>query len=382
MARREKLPPGLYRRRKRDGTPGDVLWCWFRPGGSKRAAQMSTGTSDVEEAKRFLYRLLAEDPKQRAARLTCDKVTTADALALYEQECADTGVVVQRGQLLAIGHALGGVMLADLSRAQLDAVCRRWRTVGVEYPERDKVHRLRPVTGATCNRMMAMLHRARALAMDKLGVNLPRLTFPRFPEKPAGRYISPEELCSILAHTEHPTHRAFVELLYLLGVRPGQLRSTETSNVRVERGQVVGLVYRPEQVKQRTPHEVPLIGRAQAIVQELWRDRRLGCKHLFQIEGTQLGGMHSVWRHACKAAGLTAGRKAGGIVMYNLRHSCLTNLAAAGVPDTTARAISGHKTDSAHRRYVITQAATKAAALTAMEAVVSRASQESGARIC
>jgi hypothetical protein len=36
------------------------------------------------------------------------------------------------------------------------------------------------------------------------------------------------------------------------------------------------------------------------------------------------------------------------------------------VPDSTARAISGHKTDSAHRRYVITQNATKAAALAAM----------------
>jgi integrase len=57
----------------------------------------------------------------------------------------------------------------------------------------------------------------------------------------------------------------------------------------------------------------------------------------------------------------------------NLRHSCLTNLAAAGVPDTTAQAISGHKTDSAHRRYVITQETAKAAALTAMTDVVEQA---------
>jgi hypothetical protein len=33
-------------------------------------------------------------------------------------------------------------------------------------------------------------------------------------------------------------------------------------------------------------------------------------------------------------------------------------------------AISGHKTDSAHRRYVITQPSAKAAALTAMANVV------------
>jgi integrase len=57
-------------------------------------------------------------------------------------------------------------------------------------------------------------------------------------------------------------------------------------------------------------------------------------------------------------------------VPYNLRHSCLTNLATAGVPDSTARAISGHKTESAHRRYVITQPAAKAAALAAMANVI------------
>src|SRR5262249_6505078 len=158
---------------------------------------------------------------------------TADALALYQQDCTDRGITVQWGQLRALAHALGAVALADITRAHLDQLCRQWRTVGVEDPKRTKLHRLRPVTGATCNRLMAMLHRARQLAMDKLGVDLPRLTFPRFPEEPAGRYVSPEDLHGILTHIEHPTHRAFIELLYLLGIRPGQLRSTETSNVRV-----------------------------------------------------------------------------------------------------------------------------------------------------
>src|SRR5262249_1683021 len=101
--------------------------------------------------------------------------------------------------------------------------------------------------------------------------------------------------------------------------------------------------------------------------------RQLGCRLLFPVNGKPLGGLQSEWRRACKAAGLAAGRRAGGLVLYNLRHSCLTNLAAAGVPDTTARAISGHKTDSAHRRYVITQEAAKAAALAAMADAVERA---------
>jgi hypothetical protein len=81
--------------------------------------------------------------------------------------------------------------------------------------------------------------------MDKLGVDLPRLTFPRFTEKAAGQYVSPGDFFAILTHVAHPTKRAFMELLYLLAIRPGQLKSTETSNVRVERGLVVALVYPP-----------------------------------------------------------------------------------------------------------------------------------------
>jgi integrase len=350
----------------------------YRLPGSRKIIQASTGTSDVAEAKRFLHERLAEDPKAYAQRIAARTVTVSDALVLYEHEAADREQRVESGQLLALRHELGAVPLADLTRADLDALCRKWRSIGVDYPGRDtKRHRVRPITGTSCNRAMALLHRARTLAVDKLGVDLPRLTFPHFREEPAGRYVSPGEFYAILAQIAHPTRRAFLELLYLLGIRPGQLRSTETSNVRIENGKPVALVYRPNQVKQRTPHEVPLVGvgRAEAIVHALWRGRALGCKFLFHVDGGQIGTLHSEFRRACVAAGLKAGRKAGGIVMYNLRHSCLTNLAAAGVPDTTARAISGHRTDSAHRRYVITQSATKVAALAAMSEVVGRARQ-------
>src|SRR5438552_7154310 len=243
------------------------------------------------------------------------------------------------------------IPLTELTRARLDELCRTWRTVGVDYPERNKkLHRLRAVTGATCNRLMATLGRARTLAMDKLGVELPRLTFPKFHEEPAGRYVSPSDFYAILPHITHPTKRAFVELLYLLGIRPGQLKSTETSNVRVENGKPVALVYKPAQVKQRVPHEVPLVGRAQEVVTDLWKARQLGCRLLFHVNGKPLRELKTEWHQAVEASGiegLKAGRKAGGIVLYNLRHSCLTNLAAAGCP-TRRHARSADTRRTAH----------------------------------
>jgi integrase len=379
MPKHKKLPTGLFHRKRRDGTYSDVLWCFYYTKGSTQPTKESTGTTDVDEAKRFRASRMAEHPTARLERLTRQKVTTADALALYEADARDHGRRLHRGRIAALRHALGAVPLAELTRARLDELTRTWRTAGVEYPDRDTtLHRVRPITGASCNRMLATLRRARTLAMDKLGVDLPRLTFPRFREEPAGRYVAPADFYAILAHVEHPTKRAFVELLYLLGVRPGQLKSTETSNVRLEKGIPAALVYKPAQVKQRTPHEVPLVGRAQDIVRDLWRSRQLGCRLLFHVNEKPLRELKTEWRRAVEAAGidgLKAGRKGGGVVLYNLRHSCLTNLAAAGVPDSTARAISGHKTDSAHRRYVITQATAKVAALEAMSRAVAEAAR-------
>lgn len=128
----------------------------------------------MEEAKRFLHGRLAEHPSARAARVATADITVAEALKLHEADAADHGQSVHDGRVHALRHALIDVKLKQLTRALLDELCRRWRSVGIEYPERNvKVHRLHPVSGATCNRMMATLRRARTLAMDKLNVELP-----------------------------------------------------------------------------------------------------------------------------------------------------------------------------------------------------------------
>src|SRR5262249_31152163 len=109
------------------------------------------------------------------------------------------------------------------------------------------------------------------------------------------------------------------------------------------------------------------------LVQRLWDARTFG-KPLFHIDGKPLGELRSELRRACKAAGVPFGRKvAGGFVFHDTRRCALTNAQAAGVPDSVARTISGHRTDSAHRRYLLTQEAAKLAALKAVQAAVDAA---------
>jgi integrase len=375
MATREKLPPGLYRRRRRDGTPGGVLWCWFRPKGSKQPVKMSTGTADVEEAKRVLYTRLAEDPKARTERITTATITVADALALLKTDRAKRGTRTHEALYRGLRHAFGHLAVSDIRPIHLDDLCERWRQVGVAYPERDEKRNPQyPASGTTCNHGMRMLRQALRLAAVKLAVPLPPglgdpLAYPRFPEPITGQYIPPETFYAILGHVEAGPKRALLELAYLTGVRKGQLRKTELRNVRVERGKVSALVWDAPKVKNRREHTIPLEGRAQVIVQELWEARRLGCR-LLHLDGRPLGELRSEWQAACEKAGVPCGRKAGGYVMHDTRRCSLTNLAAANVPDVVARSISGHRTPSVHARYCITQENAKRAALAAADRLV------------
>src|SRR5262245_13892571 len=116
MATRQKLPPGLFRRRRRDGKELPELWCYYYVRGRVQPVKERTGTENVEEARRFLYARKAEHPTARAQRLTCQKITTADALLLYERDAGDHARLVHRGHVFALRHALGAVPLAELTR--------------------------------------------------------------------------------------------------------------------------------------------------------------------------------------------------------------------------------------------------------------------------
>jgi integrase len=187
-----------------------------------------------------------------------------------------------------------------------------------------------------------------------------------------GQYIQPSDFYAILEHIEDGPKRALAELAYLLGVRKGQLRKTELRNVRVERGKVSALVWDAGKTKNKREHVVPLEGRAGEIVQSLWRARRPGCP-LFHIEGRPIGQLRTEWARACKAAGFQVGRKAGGgggLVFHDTRRSAITNLAAANVPDSVARSISGHRSPNVHARYQITQESAKRSAVAAADSLV------------
>ena len=190
------------------------------------------------------------------------------------------------------------------------------------------------------------------------------LTFPHLRETARGKAIPPADFYAILAGVPSVVKQSVFELAYLTGVRKTQLLLTELANVNADEWIIT---WRGDQTKtgKRTgvPHGLPLDGRSHEIVQAAWAQRRPDCRYLFHEGGKPLGLLRSEWNRACKRAGFPVGRKHGGYVFHNTRHSAITNMSAAGVPDTVATTISGHRTLSVFQRYNIVSPETQRAAL-------------------
>jgi hypothetical protein len=85
--------------------------------------------------------------------------------------------------------------------------------------------------------------------------------------------------------------------------------------------------------------------------------------------GQPVKDYRKAWATACEDAGLVAGIR-GGLIPYDLQRSGLRNLVRAGVSETVAMGISGHRTRSTFDRYNITSAEDTRAALEAVSAWV------------
>lgn len=118
-------------------------------------------------------------------------------------------------------------------------------------------------------------------------------------------------------------------------------------------------------MKGKRPFVLPLDGRALEIIEARYARRTLHRRFVFHGRrckpGTPpskhygcVGDFGRAWDAACRKAGFPVGRKHGGYVFHNTRHTAVTNLVNAGVPAHEAMAVSGHRTRSVFDRYSFT----------------------------
>jgi integrase len=379
----------VYLPRGRDGKPTRWFWLKLKLPGERTPRREPTEprTDDEQEARRQLHARLGEQGIVRVQREALEELTVNDLLDLYILDCEDKGQAIQVGRVEPWRAVLGEARAVDVRSDHLDTICRRWHRKGPSWSAGERVladgrrlvwaarapDRVRPLSGASCNRLLAVLRRAYSLGKRKRGLTTP-LTFTHYPEGKRGEYLTEDQCLAICANFQAKEGAAVkadvFRLAYLLGIRKGQLRRTCKRHVLMT-GDSWKLRWSGEETKNGERHDVVLVGEARAIVERAWGNRLPDCDFLFHVNGRPVGPMISELRRTCEVLGIPYGRGKG-VVWHDTRHSAVTNLVGAGVPETVAMTITGHADRSVFQRYNVRRDDVQADALARQENYLTR----------
>jgi len=165
-----------------------------------------------------------------------------------------------------------------------------------------------------------------------------------------------------------PDHlKIAVSIAYYTGMRQGEIISENGlrwNQVNLIEGTIR---LRSNQTKTETPRVIYMTGDFLMVLlkaKEL-RDRDCpSCPFVCQREGKPFKGIKTAWKTACKRTELE------GKTFHDLRRTGVRNLIRAGVPETVAMKISGHKTRSVFDRYNITSEEDLKEAATRLETYI------------
>lgn len=144
---------------------------------------------------------------------------------------------------------------------------------------------------------------------------------------------------------------------------------TPPSHVDRARGLIV---LRREHSKTEEPRLLPLTPALATIIERRWQARTVTrsdgtaalAERVFHRAGAPIKAFRGAWASACKAAGVPD------LLFHDLRRSAVRNFERAGVSQTVAMKLSGHKTPSVYRRYRIVDEADLREALAKTEAAI------------
>jgi integrase len=337
MKRRTTGMGRIFKRKSRL-TGRELTTWWFAYHHRGNEHRESAHTTVYEEAVRKLRKRLDDLSNGTYVGPDRQRVTVSDLLDYvvtdYEND-EQTSLPTLLGHVKVWKQEVGDERAMDITTARVQRIIQAWKKDGK--------------SPATINRRLACLRRAYRLGK----VPTEHLDFAELQlaeHSPRGRYVTAEAFAAIVRHVPEYL-RDFLEFAYLTGVRKSQLASTTWANLNTETWVLTWSD--PRRVKNRHVHDLALDGRPLEIIQKRWAERRLDCRLIFHRDGAYLGDFRRAWATACRLAGFPVGRKHGGFVFHNTRHTAVTNLVNAGVPAHEAMGVSGHRTRSVFDRYSI-----------------------------
>ncbi len=205
---------------------------------------------------------------------------------------------------------------------------------------------------AEINRELQILKRCFNLAVEEARLlHTPHIPMLREDNVRKG-FLEPEHLQEVLSFLS-PELRPVVQFAYLTGWRvPSEVLPLEWSRVDFGAGEVW---LDPGTTKNREGRVFPmnedlraLLLTARRLTDTLQRERGKVIPWVFHRQGVPIRSLSKAWRSACADAGLP------GRILHDMRRSAIRNMVRAGIAETVAMKLSGHKTRSVFDRYNIT----------------------------
>jgi integrase len=133
---------------------------------------------------------------------------------------------------------------------------------------------------------------------------------------------------------------------YHTGWRIGEILKLTWDRVDLKRATVR---LNPEDTKNKEARELYLTGELLDAMHGLQGKRQLGCPYVFHVKGNPISYIrfHKAWETTCQKV------KLQGKLFHDCRRTATRNLTRAGVTESVAMKITGHKTNSIFKRYNI-----------------------------
>jgi integrase len=356
--------------------PGSQNWfCRFYLHGKQ--IRETTGTPDEIEASRFVLSRLDEVGADRSGAKKFigpeqKRIRVSELLEALQVDYKLRGKWGARllSNLKPLQEWFGSSRAMELTSALVDKfiehALQHGRRKGADATDK-------PAKPASINRCLQLLGQA-----YKLAIQTGRLATAPHIRKLSERdnvrtgFFNDAEIRIVIANL--PAHlQDFVLFAYLVGWRKNEIRSLLWAEVEAD---VIRL--RAENSKNgesrivtfETGELAELMERCKAARAVQTPTGTVQAKYIFHHKGQPIGDFRKSWATACKLAG------APGRLFHDLRRSAIREMLRAGIHETTARKISGHKTASMLQRYNIQSDADVREAMRLRETRIATQQQE------
>lgn len=349
MAKRERGEGGVFL------VPGSRFWRVQYQDANGRQVRVSSKMESKQRAKEYLRKLMNERDEGLAPVTEVRKLKYADLRQMLIDSYIAAGNKSLKSKADGTEYVAGLTALDEFCGFKMENEKVTDKGVPVsalttDFARRFVRQRRGEGTGtAAINRSLAALRRMLRLAQRERKLSI--VPFIEFQKEPTARkgFLEQKKFDELIKAL--PSHlRPLVTFLYYCGCRIGETLQIDWVQVNLDTRQIR---LEPEQTKTDEARVLPL----PSVLVNMLKAAKPKTGKVF--DGTNL---RKEWMTACAACEL--GRKIEvkgkpydpryeGLTLHDLRRSAVRNLRKAGVSETEAMKISGHKTRSVFDRYNI-----------------------------